>query len=277
MSLEYKITLWLWPTGLYPARVVHYLKAKHLPREVLAHITIIPEMLDTSVGGIRPVNGDMPARPEGFSLPCLAVEPLPTSDMSTSTRNSAKNANRESKTRYISQASAILEFLEDVLPPTHGHEDMSLRGANAIQTGRVRDVVNMFSEALVAVGFHARHAFASTLLWSGMTAEEQGVGAAADAWRETRRRVGALERWVAREEVEGWIAGTSTPSIADFTVFGGVEYVGRMYPGLDMFEGFEALQRWRDRCREDQDFATAEEMVALERGEGFEWAPVAGG
>ena len=74
-STNAKKTLWIWPSGLFPCRLVYYFRAKHISLSVLNehHVHLIPIELTTSPPALQ----SMPkheARPANSSLPIMRVE-----------------------------------------------------------------------------------------------------------------------------------------------------------------------------------------------------------
>ncbi|CAG5137401.1 uncharacterized protein ALTATR162_LOCUS89 [Alternaria atra] len=73
---QHTTTLWLWPTGLFPRRIIYYLRAKNISSSMLheKNIHLIPVVLDK--GAPTPDLVSRPgleARPAETSLPVLRI------------------------------------------------------------------------------------------------------------------------------------------------------------------------------------------------------------
>ncbi|KAF2726982.1 hypothetical protein EJ04DRAFT_517543 [Polyplosphaeria fusca] len=249
-----KHTLWLWPTGLYPRRLIYYLRAKALPLSHLTTtLTISSLAVDLLAGDFVPRPGDEP-RPSGASLPCLRIEPPNASPT------------------YIYESTAIAEYFEELFAGQGRGGDMV--GEGVVQRARTRDIVALINDAIVFSGFHAYNTSEQTLAFSGMKKEEMSEGNARFAVMRGSRMMGKIESLV-KEDLEKGCRSLSGEgqggTLADFAVMAVVDYMESQYGTsiLDTFGGCGVLKRWCEEARGQSWFVGTEECAKLEK-EGFE-------
>jgi glutathione S-transferase len=251
MAKDQAKTLWIWPSGIFPRRLVYYLKVKSLSENDLDNLklSLIPCFVDLQSQDLHldSISG-FEKRPQGYSLPVLRISGAKSSD----------------KAEYVTQSSSILEYLEDLLPETEGFAN--LRGKNALQAAKIRDIVQLTNELLTWCNVNMRHSTAFSLLWSGMTKEQQSQQASKDAQTQVARLLEKLECWI---ETSGGISlvGAESPTIADVTVAAAKTSMEEIY-GLDLFREFDSLDAWWSRYQASPWFVTRAEIEEVER-DGF--------
>ncbi|KAF2794268.1 hypothetical protein K505DRAFT_324905 [Melanomma pulvis-pyrius CBS 109.77] len=245
-------TLWIWPTGLFPRRLVYYLRAKRLPHSILAthNMTLIPATINPKIGLVS--TGSHEERPAGTSLPFLRLQKPGEEPF------------------YIYESMAIMEYFEDLFASEGGYPD--LRGNTLEQRARTRDVLSLLADATFWQGLSLMHGDASTLSWSGMTADQMSATAAQDARARHYRLLSKLEKWVGDGIVKkGWrsISGEGVEvSLADLVLMTAIQYAEESY-GQDWIEEHGALRVWCERAKGEAWFVEREELERCEK-EGFE-------
>ncbi|KAM0282015.1 hypothetical protein ACHAQH_003221 [Verticillium albo-atrum] len=247
-------TLWLWPSGMFPRRVVYYLKAKSLPLSILrspsnprGDLSIISLTLDQKAMAIVPSKQGTEDRPPGCSLPVIRVD--------------------GTRTLLVRQSATVLEYLEDCYPPADGYRDLT-GGSTSMETrATVRDMVQAMNEVAIGMSLHVRHSYESTLSWSGMTKEQQSSATGEEGRAQWTTQLAKLDSWAREDVVDRGalsIAGvTDMPTLADFALISSVQYVQEVY-GFDMLEGFEVLGIWYERFTASQWFVSRSEISLLE-------------
>jgi glutathione S-transferase len=243
-----KTTLWLWPTGLFPRRIIFYLRAKHITASILlAHnIHLIPITLDPQTYTLASLPS-FEARPEGASLPVMRVE-------------------HDEGTYWVRESMAMMEYFEEVFGDEEGYGD--LRGHTIKQRSRTRDVLSLLGDAIVWSNVALIHADPITISWSGLTATQMSADAAAHAQGKFRASLGKLEEWVSESGVEegGSLSGEGARvTLADVCVVVHVEYFREMY-GVEWLEGFEGLVGWCAGKKGEEWVVGREALEAVEAG-----------
>ncbi|OAG36054.1 hypothetical protein AYO21_09772 [Fonsecaea monophora] len=245
-------TLWVWPGGIFPRRVAYYVKAKSVTADHLNRLglTLIPCTVDLKSQDLAldAIPG-YEKRPKGFSLPVLRIQDLESSNHS----------------KFIAQSSSILEYLEDLLPASDGHP--SLRGDDAFQAARVRDIVQLINEVLTWCNVHVRHLTAFSLGWSGMTEEQQSPQAGEDAQVQYRRLLTTLQSWTNTCSKGVSLVGADRPTLADITAAAAKTSMEDLY-GINLFDGFEGLEAWWTRYQSSPWFVIRDVIDQIEK-DGF--------
>ncbi|OAL51608.1 hypothetical protein IQ07DRAFT_386004 [Pyrenochaeta sp. DS3sAY3a] len=241
-----KTTIWLWSFGLFPRRILYYLRAKNISLSVLAthNIHLVPVLLAGSSLISAPGHE---ARPPNTSLPCMRVE------------------HGDGSTLWVHESAAVMEYLEEVFGVADAYPD--LRGASIQQRAKARDIVSLLTDALFWGTLHMTNALPVTLAWSGLQAHEMHADTAAHALRKHGAVLDRLEEW-ARGDVLGKgsmsIAGDGTgTTVADVVLLAQVEYLKAMY-GVDWCEGREVLGVWWERTMGQEWVIGNEELGGVE-------------
>lgn len=230
------MTLWLWPTGLFPRRVIYYFRAKQLTLSKLSahNITLVPVVQDKSQTGASSLitKSGYEARPPNTSLPCLRVEKPDTSPV------------------YIHESVAILEYFEELFGKEEGYTD--LRGKTPEQRAKTRDVLSLLNDAVFWGGLQLMHSHEYTLTWSGMKREQQSASSATDAKMRKDYYLSRLEGWVQEDIINKEdlsLSGQGTGgSLADFVLMAMIDYNDEIY-GRDFVEEHGVLRVWWERAR----------------------------
>jgi glutathione S-transferase len=249
-----KTTLWLWPTGLFPRRIIFYLRAKNLTLPILAahNISLIPVALTPDFNLLSLPHYE--ARPPNTSLPVMRLE-------------------YEDEVVWIRESAAIIGYFEDVFSGAMGYKD--LWGTTVQQRARTRDAVSLLNDVVCWGAVDMVHSNAATLSWSGMKGEE---GMSASAAEHARAKVDGL-----LAKLDGWVkeSGEEYRSLsgrgADVTVLDVVvmslEYLREMY-GEEGLGGHAVLKAWWERLRGAEWVVTREDLKKDE--ESGQWAGVLG-
>jgi glutathione S-transferase len=248
-----KITLWLWPTGLFPRRIIFYLRAKHITAStLLAHnIQLVPVTLDPQTYALASLPG-FEARPEGASVPVMRVEAA-------------------DRVFWVWESMAIMEYFEEVFGVEDEYED--LRGSTVMQRSRTRDVLSLLGDAIVWSNVALIHFDSKTTSWSGLTQEQMSADAAAHAQGKFRALLRRLEEWVIENDVKregsGSLSGPGVRvTLADVCVVAHVEYLREMY-GVEWLERSEGLVGWCATRKGEEWVVGREDLDGVERGAGW--------
>ena len=247
-----KTTIWIWPTGLYPRRIIYFLLIKNITLSALAahNIHLIPIQLSpialVSTPGLEP-------RPDGTSVPLMRLSYADGTHF------------------FIHETSSILEYLQEIFP-----DGPDIKGETAHQRARSRDVLSLLSEAIVWYGVEKFHSDHNTASWSGLKVEDQSRAAAAHGKMKVGTLLDKFEAWV-REDVEGKggvsLVGGGHATLADLAHMAPVEYFGEKF-GADWIKGYEVLEMWYRRMKK-QDWVVAGKGLAEVEDKG-EWGVLLG-
>lgn len=224
-------TLWIWPTGLFPRRVLYYFRAKGITLSVLQqnNIHLVPVILEN----YQLVSmSDFEARPADTSLPVCRIE----------------RAN--AKTVWIHESIAILEYLEEKFPSSEGYPN--LIGSSIEQRARTRDILSLTNDAFVWSGVELIHTNPATTMWSGLTVDGMSSTAASQAGAKVCMLFERLEKWV-RESVTDKrcksLAGEgASVTLADVMLMAQVEYFN-MSDGPVLVADYSVLKLWHDKAK----------------------------
>ncbi|KAF2622816.1 hypothetical protein BU25DRAFT_201174 [Macroventuria anomochaeta] len=241
-----KSTLWIWPSGLFPRRLIYYFRAKHVTLSTLSshNIHLIPVSLTTS----PPALGSRPgheARPADSSLPIMRIE------------------HADGRTVWIRESVSILEYFEELFPVSDGWED--LRGETAEPRARTRDVLSLLNDAMHWGFISLIHSDPRTTFWSGLSEWEMSPSTAAHAHKKQRFYLERLDRWL---EVDGG-QEMEVATLAGLVLLANVEYPEMMY-GTDWVGGHDVLRAWVEAMKGEEWYVGNEELKGVERGEGWE-------
>lgn len=244
-----KATIWIWPTGLFPRRLIYYLRAKRITTSTLiAHnIHLIPVTLSMPAGLVTKPGYE--PRPDGLSLPCMRVE------------------QPDGSLFWVRESLAIIGWLEDVFGKEKGYDD--IRGNRLEQRAKTADIMSVFADAMSWSGTSLIHSDLSTLSWSGMSQDQMSASAAVDAKRRFHLYLSRLEGWV-----ESDVIGKETKSVsgeganvtlADIVVMTMVMYTEDAYK-KDWLEEHGVLRVWCERAKKEAWFVGIEELKRCEEG-----------
>lgn len=246
-----KTTLWIWPSGLFPRRLIYYFRAKHITlRTLCAHnVHLIPVALSTSPPALETVKG-YEARPPDTSLPILRI------------------AHANGREVWIRESLSILEYFEEIFPSTDGWVD--LRGDTPEERAQTRDVLCLLNDAMHWSLVHLINSDPKTTFWSGLREEDISGRVAEHAKGKFKFYLDRLERWLpgdGKRVVE-------RNSIANVALLAQVEYHETMY-GADWIEGHALLRKWVESMKEQAWYVESSVLKRVEEGMG--WETVLGG
>ena len=230
-----ELTLYLWPRGLFPRRIVYQLLLQGLasPVDILSGRSMVPN-LDFNVSnlGASGFTSSKPSdpKPESFSSPCLRVRDASTSEC-----------------RWIHESSAIAAYLADTFS---GYAPV--RGQSSLDRAAATDMVCLLDLLANDSKYYVKHAAPSSSSWSGLNNEQRSLAAATNAKNEMLQGLFKLQSW-AQEGLErtGWLTpGIDRPGIVDASLAGMVRYLELVFE-LDLFGGdeFRPLREWWTRFR----------------------------
>src|SRR5690242_11369062 len=100
-------TIWIWPSGLFPRRLVYYFRAKGITLSALERhgIHLIAVELASSPPALHSMAG-FEARPANSSLPIMRIE------------------HGDGRTTWIRESLSIIDYLEDLFPASAGWTDV---------------------------------------------------------------------------------------------------------------------------------------------------------
>jgi len=242
-------TLWLWPSGFFPRRIMYYLRAKRLPSSILSlhNINIIP--VAYTPAGLASKEGHE-ARPVGTTLPCLRIE----------------KPGQEPFLVY--ESMAIMEYFENLFG-CEAYPD--LRGSTPEQRSRTSDILSLLQEAIVWHGVAYMHGDPATLLWSGMKTP-QSSSAFTDAKMRHHKLLSKLEDWVGYGiTTEGWrsLSGDTEVTLADIVLMAAVEFSEHWYARewKDWIAEHGILRIWCEKAKEQPWFVKSKELDEMDTSE----------
>lgn len=245
-----KVTLWLWPTGLFPRRIIFYFLAKHLTLPTLTsyNIHLIPITL-TLPATLASLPG-YEARPPNTSLPILRIQYA------------------DGREFWIRESLAIIEWFEEIFPAKDGWVD--IWGKSIEQRTRVRDIMSLLSDASLWSTVQSIHSDPHTLSWSGLSEQQMSASAGEHARQKTKALLEKLVGWVQEGEEDGVksLAGKGGVTIADVVLMAHVEYLREVY-GTEWIGGHAVLESWREGMRGEKWVVGRERLKGVE--EGGEW------
>lgn len=247
-----KITIWLWPTGLYPRRIIYFLLIKNISLSALAaqNIHLIPIHLSPSALVSAP---GFESRPAGTSVPLMRLSYADGTHF------------------FIHETSSILEYLQEIFP-----DGPDIRGETVHQRARSRDILSLLSEAIVWYGVEVFHSDPNTASWSGLKVEDQSPAAAAHGRMKVGALLGKLEGWV-RDDVKGKggvsLVGGEQATLADLALMAPVDYFAEKF-GTEWIKGYGVLGMWYGWMKE-QDWVVGGKSLAEVEEKG-EWGVLLG-
>lgn len=248
-----KTTLWIWPTGFFPRRVLYYFYAKGISTSTLRehNIHLIPVTLELPIGLIA-----MPGyetRPADSSLPTLRIQYT------------------DGREYWIKETMAILEYFEEVFPASEKYP--SLLGSTIEQRARTRDIQSLLSETSHWNLISLMHSNNSIKFWAGVADDEKSPAAAANAQTRFHALLSRLETWVSADILEKQTKSLSGEggdvTLADIMLMAQIEY-GEMMFGMDFVEEHGVLRIWYEKAKKEQWYVSTETLKSVEKGEGWE-------
>ena len=246
-TLKPKVTIWIWPTGLFPRRIMYYFRAKNITLSTLAahNIHLIPVAIDMAAKTLK-ANDKYEQKPEGMSLPCMRIE-----------------NGEEGGTEYVHESLAIIAFLEEVLP--RGSQD--IMGSTPLQRARTHDILSVLSEAILWTSDALMHSDPNTLFWSGLTESTMSASTAKDAKKRFDRLLSKLEGWVEDGVIRGGMQNLSgqgaSVTLVDIVLMTSVCYAEDFY-GADWIEDHGVLRIWCERAKGAEWWVSAEALKECE-------------
>ncbi|KAF2818803.1 hypothetical protein CC86DRAFT_472659 [Ophiobolus disseminans] len=246
-----KTTIWIWPSGLFPRRVLYYFLAKGINVSTLKshNIILIPIDLIISPLSLQSKTGHEP-RPADTSLPVLRIE------------------HSDGRITWIRESLAILHYLEELFPPSAGYPD--LQGSSAEQRAQMRDMLSVLGEAMHWSLVSLIHSNTSTTNWSGLDEEQMSAVTAAHADQKHIVLLLRLEKWVEERVSHG---------IMDYVTFAGlgllaqVEYAEMMF-GTDWVADHVVLRTWVEELKGEPWYVSNERLKDVERS--GDWSTLMG-
>jgi glutathione S-transferase len=237
-----KTTLWIWPTGLFPRRLLYYFRAKHMTLTALKdhNIDLIPVTLSTSPLALESVPGHE-ARPKDTSLPVMRI------------------VHADGREVWIRESLSILEYLEDLRPSP------SLLGESAGEKAQTRDIVSLLNDAMHWGLIHLIHSDSKTTFWSGLNEDEMSKSTAEHAKGKFEFYLQRLEAWIK----DGGGAIVRRTTIAGMVLLAQVEYHEMIY-GADWIKGHTVLREWVGRMKEEEWYVESGVLKGVEEGKGWE-------
>lgn len=249
-TIENKITLWIWPSGLFPCRLIYYFRAKGLTLSVLKQhgIQLVPIVLASSPPALQSMEG-FETRPVDSSLPIMRIR------------------HADGRTTWIRESLSILVYLEDVFPASAGWPE--LRGENAEQVAQGSDILCLLVDATHWSLVELINSNSSTTSWSGLKEEEMSASTATYAANKVQFYLTRLEQWLEADKASN-AKGTS---LAGLALLAQVEYYEMMY-GMDWLCGHRALRQWVENTKRETWYVSNDGLKTVEQGEG--WATLLG-
>jgi glutathione S-transferase len=201
-----KPRLWVLDWGLFPRRVLIYLKEKGIRDD----FEIIPVVVSHDGAA------HSPGKPPG-TLPVLEIERESAEDKLDGT--------------YIFQSTAILEYLEDV----YADHKPNMRGATPKDRARVRECMDIMNEAVTCLGMYTHNASA---LFAGHGIQDEAT--AMWAGRRYHKLLDILENLA--DPKGPFLANVNDqPTIVDCVLLATAQF-GRVSYRLDLLSGHERLK-----------------------------------
>ncbi|KAH6685770.1 hypothetical protein F5X68DRAFT_232748 [Plectosphaerella plurivora] len=238
LPADTKLTLFLWPEGMFPKQIVYYLLEKRL----LTSITqlyegkttdprLVTKIITFENGGLKDKDPNDP-KPAGKSAPCLRITGPPGDDSSV---------------QWIHESSAIRLFFEALYS-----EKPRLISTDLLEAAKTNDMMNALQVATDDATYYIKNAASVTTFWSGLRDEERSLAVAKMAKKATQRGLGRFQEWAAPNIKEsGWLTpGLKRPGIVDVTLAAWARYMELSY-AFDLFEGDELqkLASWYGRFK----------------------------
>ncbi|CAI0643223.1 unnamed protein product [Colletotrichum noveboracense] len=247
MACFAKYTLFLWPKGFYPRRIVYYLLLKGLatPDGIMKgqstsmslKINIINYNSETN--RLEPTDAD-DLKPADKSTPCLRIF---DADKGT--------------TRWIHESTIIPAYLEDAYP-----DFPPLQSRDIVDRAILGDIMAGINAAQDDFSYYLGHASPVACKYMGLDAADRSLKAALNAKAQIHKCLLKVQTWASGSlETTGWLTpGIDTPGLADVCLAGWLRYIWLSYE-YDVIEaeGMDALRDWWVRFRKLRWWAEVEE------------------
>lgn len=246
MSSTPKTTLWIWPTGLFPRRLIYYFRLKHITLSTLTShsIHLIPVALTVSPPSLSSLPGHE-SRPPNTSLPIMRI-----------THPSGREV-------WIRESLSILEYFESLFLPLSGFPN--LLDANLEQRAQTGDILSLLNDAMHWSLISLINSDPQTMFWSGLKEEDMSKSTAEHAEGKWQFYLERLEQWV--QDDSGAVVKRET--LAGLVLLAQVEYHQMMY-GADWIEGHGVLREWVERMKKKEWYVASQVLKGVEKGEGWE-------
>ncbi len=243
-----KTTLWVWASGLFPRRIVYYLRAKGITTATLKHHNIHLIPVEVNSTGLHALP-DYEPRPPNRSLPSLRIQ-------------------HENGTEFwISETAAILEYFEDLFPSSKGHPDLT--GNTMEQRARTRDILNLLAETNIWYVVWLINTVPATAAWSGISAEQMSATTGEHAGKKVHALLSRLEMWVEQDVVVDGVKSLTGKglgvTLADVVLMAHVEYALMMYE-IDAVAEHGVLRIWCERVKKEKWLIKSEDLKKVDQG-----------
>jgi hypothetical protein len=241
-----KTTLWIWPSGLFPRRLVYYFRAKHITLSILKdhNIHLVPVALNTDPPALVAMPGHE-TRPADTSLPVLRITLA------------------NGKKIWIRDSLSILSYFESLFPSSAGWPD--LLGETPEDRAHTSDVLSLLSDAMHWSLVCLINCDPKTTFWSGLKGEDMSSGVAEHAKGRWRFHLDRLGRWL--QDDDGQVMQRDT--IAGVVLLAQVEYHDMMC-GADWVEGNAVLRKWVESMKGEAWYVESRVLKGVEEGVGWE-------
>ncbi|KAL0944830.1 uncharacterized protein CTRU02_202717 [Colletotrichum truncatum] len=228
-------TLYIWPQGFYPRRVVYYLIIKGLAtpagifqgKSATASLKLSLIAYNPDTKTLDSIDVDDP-KPADKTIPCMRIV------------DSSKGT-----THWIHESTAIPAYLEDAyteLPP--------LQSSDIVNRAIMGDIILAINAAQDDFSYYLRHASPIACKFSGLDEKDRDYRAALNAKAQMNKGLRKVQNWAAESLREsGWLTpGITTPGLADVCLAGWVRYIWLAYE-FDVLEGenLDGLREWWTR------------------------------
>lgn len=230
-------TLFLWPRGFFPRRVVYYLLIKGLakPGDLLQGKSTVPTLklniinYNPETQRLEPVDVDDP-KPADKSTPCLRVV------------NAATGA-----THWIHESTAIPAYLEDAYP-----DFPALQSRDIVQKATMGDIILAINAAQDEFSYYLRHASPIACKYTGLDDADRSHKAALNGKSQMNKGLLKVQKWAegALNRTAWLTPGIKGPGLADVCLAGWVRYIELTYEfNVLEGEGLDALRDWWARFK----------------------------
>lgn len=238
VSADMKLTLFLWPEGMFPKQIVYCLFEKGLitsAAQLYEGKTVDPRLNINIIafegGSLKSKNPEDP-KPAGKSAPCLRI---------------TGGSGNDSSVRWIHETSAIRLFLEALYP-----EKPALVSRDLLELATTNDIMGALQCAMDDANYYIKNAASVTTFWSGLRDEERSLPVARIAKQGMVRGLTRAQEWAAASiAASGWLTpGLDRPGMVDVTLAAWARYMELSY-ALDLFEdeGLKELALWYARFK----------------------------
>ncbi|KAJ8117755.1 hypothetical protein OPT61_g1131 [Boeremia exigua] len=239
-SANVRTTLWIWPSGLFPRRLVYYFRAKKITLPILTshNIYLVPVAISTSSSTLEAIQG-FETRPKDATLPILRI--------------SRKNGEET----WIRESLSIIQYFEELFPASDGWPD--LQGVSMEERAQVTDVLSLLGDVVHWSLIYLINSDQTTTRWSGLSEESISSSAAAHAKGKRQFYLDRLQKWLETDALRI----TERMTIAGVVLLAQVEYHEMIYK-TDWIEGHTVLGQWIERMRGEEWYVTNRALKDVE-------------